>query len=169
MSRNCPGAGLAIAHYLLRAPARARVIGIARTLAPLQDLRTQYGENFEFVCGDISQPGVGTEALSKAVTKFGRLSAVIVNHGVLDPVQKVSDANPQELRALFEVNFFSALELVSKAIRELRKTRGRVVFVSSSAAITAYVYYPPLLLFMLRSLIACVSTDWERMARRRLR
>ena len=143
MSRNCLGIGLAIAHYLLRAPASARVIGVARTIAPLQDLCTQYGENFEFVCGDISQPEVGGEALSKAVTKFGKLSAVIVNHGVLDPVQKVSDANPQEWRALFEVNFFSAFELVARAIPELRKTRGRVVFVSSGAAVTAYVYYCP--------------------------
>ena len=77
------------------------------------------------------------------MAEFGSLSAVIVNHGVLDPVQKVSDANPQEWRALFEVNFFSAFELVARAIPELRKTRGRVVFVSSGAAVTAYVYHSP--------------------------
>jgi NAD(P)-dependent dehydrogenase (short-subunit alcohol dehydrogenase family) len=59
----------------------------------------------------------------------------------LDPVQKISDANVDEWRALFEVNFLSTVELVARAIPELRKVHGRVVFVSSGAAVKGYVYY----------------------------
>lgn len=44
---------------------------------------------------------------------LGRLDALIVNHGTLNPVKRVADSTPKEWRSAFDVNVFSAVGLVS--------------------------------------------------------
>jgi NAD(P)-dependent dehydrogenase (short-subunit alcohol dehydrogenase family) len=55
---------------------------------------------------------VGKEVIDQALRRFGRLDGLVVNHGMLDPVQKVSDSKVEDWRNAFEVNFFSAIDLV---------------------------------------------------------
>ena len=73
-----------------------------------------------------------------ATSRFGRLDALIVNHGALDPVKKIADSTPDEWRSAYDTNVFSALAMVQAALPSLRKSRGRIVFTSSGAATGAY-------------------------------
>lgn len=59
---------------------------------------------------------------------------------MLDPVAKIADANVEEWEQAFRTNFFAAVGLVSAALPTLKKRggEGRVVFVSSGAAVTGY-------------------------------
>ena len=59
---------------------------------------------------------------------------------MLDPVAKIADANVEEWEQAFRTNFFAAVGLVSAALPALRKRggEGRVVFVSSGAAVAGY-------------------------------
>ncbi|KAL0636008.1 hypothetical protein Q9L58_005037 [Maublancomyces gigas] len=132
------GVGFAIAHYLLRAPTSARLLAVARSSAPLEKLKSEYPGQFEFVAGDLGNPATARAAVEKAVSVFGRIDSLIINHGVLDPVSKISDANVEEWRRSFDIGFFSAVDLVKESITELRKSKGRVIFVSSGAAVTGY-------------------------------
>lgn len=50
--------------------------------------------------------------MEKAVAVFGRVDSLIVNHAVLDPVSKVADADIEEWRRSFDINFFGAVALV---------------------------------------------------------
>lgn len=66
----------------------------------------------EVLAGDLSDLSLGAKAVELAASRWGRLDALIVNHGTLEPVKKVADTEPQEWRETFDVNVFSAVSLV---------------------------------------------------------
>ncbi|KAJ4298515.1 hypothetical protein N0V88_003545 [Collariella sp. IMI 366227] len=51
---------------------------------------------------------------------------------------RIEDASIEEWKKLYDANFFSALALTKETIPHLRATEGRIVFVSSGAATSAY-------------------------------
>ncbi|KAL8804779.1 MAG: hypothetical protein Q9182_002371 [Xanthomendoza sp. 2 TL-2023] len=69
---------------------------------------------------------------------FGRLDGLVLNHGVMVPVSRIVDSDPNTWRQCFDVNFFSLVALTKAAIPSLRKSSGRVIFTSSGAALRAY-------------------------------
>ncbi|AET40375.1 SDR family oxidoreductase Ecym_5639 [Eremothecium cymbalariae DBVPG len=131
------GIGRAIVEKIC-ATSDAVVLGIARSGAPLQELKTKYGEKFEYIVGDITDDAVIEKSLSLVTSKYGRLDAVIANAGVLDPVQDVNCIDVSEWKRLFDVNFFSVVTLVSNSLPLLKASQGNVIFVSSGASVTAY-------------------------------
>jgi NAD(P)-dependent dehydrogenase (short-subunit alcohol dehydrogenase family) len=47
-----------------------------------------------------------------AIKSFGRLDAMIINHGVLEPMERIERADIDAWKAAYDANFFSALALV---------------------------------------------------------
>ena len=87
---------------------------LSRSAGPLNQLRDQYGaDKVEVLAGDLSDFSIAGKAVELANSRFGRLDALIVNHGALDPVKKVAEATAEEWRRAFDINVFSALSLVS--------------------------------------------------------
>lgn len=76
-------------------------------------MKSEYPDQFEFVAGDLGNPATARAAVEKAVSVFGKIDSLIICHGVLDPVSKISDANVEEWRRSFDIGFFSAVDLVS--------------------------------------------------------
>lgn len=108
------GIGQAIAHYLLSR--NHKLVLISRTHAALDQLHYQYGsDRVEVIAGDLSDFSLAGRAVDIANDRWGRLDALIVNHGSLDPVKKVADSSPEEWRKAYDVNVFSAVALVSIA------------------------------------------------------
>ncbi|KAF9697002.1 hypothetical protein EKO04_005032 [Ascochyta lentis] len=133
------GIGLTIAHYLLSQPAQHKLILTSRTASALTTLQNKYGqERVEIVTGDAADPSIATDLVSVATARFGRLDALILNHGSLDPVKKIADSSPSEWRQAYDINVFSAVGMVQAALPELRKTHGRIIITSSGAATGAY-------------------------------
>lgn len=66
----------------------------------------------QLLSGDLSDFSVGKQAADLAASAWGRLDGLVVNHGVLEPVKKIADTDPEEWRAAFDVNVFSAAALV---------------------------------------------------------
>lgn len=130
------GVGLAIAQHLLKHS--ARLFLVARTAGPLEALKAELPSQVDYLSGDLADSSVCRAAVVQAVATYGRLDGVIVNHGVLEPVARVADADVDAWKAAFNVGFFGVVSLVKEAIPELRKSKGRVVFVSSGAAVTGY-------------------------------
>lgn len=56
---------------------------------------------------------VGSKAVSQALKAFSHIDGLILNHGTLSPVKRIADADPQEWRAAYDVNFFSNIAFVS--------------------------------------------------------
>lgn len=105
-----PGIGLAIARYLLKQ--QCKLVVTARTKIALESLRSQYPEQVECAVGDMADLCVGADAVALALSTWHRLDAVVVNHGVLDPIARVANANFQAWIKAYNINFLSAVAIV---------------------------------------------------------
>ncbi|KAF8933186.1 hypothetical protein BGZ58_006529 [Dissophora ornata] len=105
----------------------ANVIGIARSQEALQQLShqiendLQLKDRFKFVVGDVTDESTSKDAVALASQSWnGRIDGLALNAGA------------------FDVNFFSIMTLVQHALPALRESKGRVIFVSSGAAVNSY-------------------------------
>ncbi|TGZ82154.1 putative dehydrogenase [Ascodesmis nigricans] len=133
------GIGLSVAHFLLSTTPTARLILAARSTTSLSALHEQYPDRTSFITADFSLSGEGKKVVQYALDTYGRLDALCVVHGVLDPVKRLEDAVGEEWGRAVQIGLVAVVEMVQAAIPELRKTKGRAVFVSSGAAVTPYL------------------------------
>ncbi|ORX91013.1 NAD(P)-binding protein [Basidiobolus meristosporus CBS 931.73] len=118
----------------------AFVVSVARTEHLLQtiELETTFPENYSYIVADLSSEKDLERVVTHTIDKHGRIDSIILNAGVIDPIKSLGDIKEAEWRRLFELNFFSVVSLVRKALPELRKSRGNCVMVSSGAAMIAF-------------------------------
>ncbi|KAI5809293.1 short-chain dehydrogenase [Pyronema omphalodes] len=134
------GIGSAIVSHLL-STSSANLFLVSRTAAPMEELKQAHNGRVDYLAVDMAADDASAkikEALAAAFDGKGRLDALVLNHGVLDPVSKVQDADVREWKMGFMVNFFSGVALTQALLPALRESKGRVIFVSSGAATTAY-------------------------------
>jgi len=86
----------------------------------------------------LTPPKTAWKVKELAILTFGRIDGVVVNHGVLSPMTRLENSSIEEWKKLYDANFFSALALTKETIPHLRTSTGRIVFVSSGAATSAY-------------------------------
>ncbi|KAJ5885369.1 hypothetical protein N7495_009879 [Penicillium taxi] len=132
------GIGLAVTKYLLSSPQSHNVVVVARSVEPLQKLKEQYGTQVEVVNGDLSDFSLAQNAVDAAIKTFGQLDGLVLNHGILGQVGKVSDTDPEQWRQGFDVNFFSLVAFAKAALPALRQSKGKIIFTSSGAAVSKY-------------------------------
>lgn len=107
------GIGWHVAQHLLKAPQSNNVVVLARSREPLQKLKEQYGSRVEVMSGDLADMSFGQKAVDLALASFGRLDGLVLNHGVLGQVGKIADADPEQWKQGFDVNFISLVAFVS--------------------------------------------------------
>ncbi|ORX96489.1 NAD(P)-binding protein [Basidiobolus meristosporus CBS 931.73] len=118
----------------------AFVVGVARSehlLATLKE-ETSQSEHFSYVVADLLLEKDVEKVVNYAVKKHTKINSIILNAGMIDPIKTLCDIEEVEWRRLFELNFFSVVSLVQKALPELRKSRGSCIMVSSGAAMIAF-------------------------------
>ena len=93
------------------------------------------GGQAELVVGDVTEEGISGRALDQTEERFGRFDAVFANAGY-GLNRHAIDVTDQEMRRIFEVNFFAALDLVNEAARRLIGARrsGHLLMCSSCIA-----------------------------------
>lgn len=110
---NTIGIGLAVSKYLLSAPQSHNVVLIARSPEPLLNLKKEYNNQVEVLNGDLGDLTLPQKAVDLAVKSFGRLDGMVLNHGILGQVGKIAQAELQEWKDGFDVNFISLVAFVS--------------------------------------------------------
>ncbi|KAG9244045.1 hypothetical protein BJ878DRAFT_534833 [Calycina marina] len=130
------GIGLGTTESLLKEG--HNVFLVARTEEPLRKLKEKFGERVGYTVADLADFETGPKVISQALAIFKTIDALIINHGVLTPMNRIADSTPSEWRSLYNVNVFSALALLPAAIPPLRATNGRIILISSGAATSAY-------------------------------
>ncbi|KAF9292263.1 hypothetical protein BGZ68_009102 [Mortierella alpina] len=130
---------LAIQHF------GASVIGVARSQDALQQLShhiehdLNLKDRFKFVVGDVTAESTATEALTLASKSWsGQLNGLVLNAAVLDPVGSIATTSVEDWKKSFDINFFSIVTITQLALPALRAAKGRIILVSSGAAIYAY-------------------------------
>ena len=85
---------------------------MARSKDALEKIRAEYPDQVKVVAGDLTDFSLGENAVDLATSTWRRLDGLIINHGVLDPVKRVSDCQVEDWRTSFDINVFSAVALV---------------------------------------------------------
>ncbi|KAJ3071340.1 hypothetical protein HDU98_005471 [Podochytrium sp. JEL0797] len=139
------GIGLATCQRLLSSSETTKVIGVSRTLPSftpeLESLLALFSDRFVYVQGDLTNKATQDEALAAC---HGHLDSVIFNAGLIDPIARLATVNLDHFKHLMDVNLFSIWELAQKAIPLLKQSpQGRLLFVSSGAATSAYPGWGP--------------------------
>lgn len=86
-----------------------------------------------------------TGVISAFVKAHGQLDGLVLNAGVLEPLGPIADENvPLALwKSHFDVNFFSLIPALRASLPPLRSAQGKVVFVSSGAAVGGMAGWGP--------------------------
>lgn len=115
------GLGAAIARLLLTTTPPLTVVTVARSPAPAGTIALPDGtvHTHTHLRIDLSTPSGPSEAVKETIDTYGRLDGLILNHAVLDPVERIADTSGNigtdgldAWRKTFDVNFFSIVALV---------------------------------------------------------
>lgn len=117
------GIGLAIATYLLAQS--CRIVVVSRSAEPLERLRSAHASQVEILAGDLADLSLGQKAVDAAVKRWGGVDGLVVNHGRLEPVERIADADLDGWRAAFDVNYFSAVAVVRNEFCAVRCAAAR--------------------------------------------
>jgi len=128
------GLGAAIAK-ILSARGAALVLN-ARDESALDALAAEI-HAAEVVAGDIANPETASRMVEAARARFGRIDSIINNAAVIEPIAPIANADSSAWLRHFQINLIGAVNLTKAALPALRETRGRVVNVSSGAAVSA--------------------------------
>ena len=132
------GLGAAMARQL--AQRGAAIVLNARSEQPLAALIheiNEQGGRAQAVAGDISQPEVCARLVTTAIETFGGVDAIINNAAVLEPVASVAETDILAWRRRIAINLIGPYLLIRSALPSLRERHGRVINVSSGAAVSA--------------------------------
>ena len=93
------------------------------------------------VQADLNGTGAEKELVETAVERFGRLDALVVNHGIWPPQNKpIDQMSDEQWRSTVDINLHSPFALIRRAVAQMKRqqplpggTRGHIVLVSSTA------------------------------------
>lgn len=97
-----------------------KVAATARKLSGIADLKEKYGDNVLTLELDVTNPDQVKTVVAQAFDHFGRLDIVLNNAGY-SLVGTIEEANPEDVRALYETNIYGPLAVIRAALPFLRK------------------------------------------------
>lgn len=116
--------GIGAALALILAKEGAELVLLARRKDRLQHLAKQVQQltgnaNVILIDGDITDPEVRHRGIQAAVEQLGGLDILINNAGV-GATARIEDSTPETIQRLFDVNFFSLVDLTQRALPHLK-------------------------------------------------
>ncbi len=108
-----------------------RVVATARKLEALADLVALAPDRVLALALDVTAAGAPEAAVATAIGRFGRIDVLINNagYGVFGALEETPD---DELRAIFDTNFFGAMAVTRAVLPVMREQRGGAIVNISS-------------------------------------
>jgi NAD(P)-dependent dehydrogenase (short-subunit alcohol dehydrogenase family) len=132
------GIGAAAAHRLLAEGCRVAAVSRSGKRVEAALAGAAPSEDALLVLeGDVARPADCRRWVADTAGRFGRLDALVNNAGILRPIARLADAEPDVWHYNLAVNLLGPFNLVRAAIPPLRAARGRIVNISSGAAVKA--------------------------------
>jgi NAD(P)-dependent dehydrogenase (short-subunit alcohol dehydrogenase family) len=122
------GLGAALARGFVNAG--ARVLVHARTNEAAR-VSAQASGATAFCAGDLADPALGVRLAEVAAEALGGLDVLVLNAGVLGPMQALADTDFAAFREVMALNVDAQLRLFVAALRHLTASRGAVLWMSS--------------------------------------
>lgn len=116
------------------AAAGANVVLTARSAAAIDGLAAEIGPAALAVPCDVSDFAQVAAAVQAATNRFGGLHAVIANAGVIEPISRLAEADPDGWGRAIDINLKGVFHLMRAAVPVLRAGGGGTVITISSGA-----------------------------------
>jgi NAD(P)-dependent dehydrogenase (short-subunit alcohol dehydrogenase family) len=114
-----------------------RVTATARKLADVADLAERFGDTVLPLTLDVTDSAQVQQTVDRAYAHFGRLD-VLVNNAGAGLFAATEEASDEQIRGLFDANYFGMVRVLRAALPLLRKQgSGHILGVSSGQGITA--------------------------------
>ena len=113
------------------------VVVTARQAGAVQEFVDEYGDRAAAVPLDVTDTGQIAAAVAAADDAFGGIDVLVNNagHGYLSAVEEGEDA---EVRKLFDVNFFGAVDMIKAVLPAMRaRGSGHIINISSMTGLVA--------------------------------
>jgi NAD(P)-dependent dehydrogenase (short-subunit alcohol dehydrogenase family) len=130
------GLGAATAVWLARA--KTRLVLNGRNQADLERVAAEvkaHGGEAVNVVGDVSELSICQRMVDEAISHWGQIDAVINNAAVIEPIGVFSAVDLGEWKRAVEINLLAPLYLARLAAEHLRQRTGRIINVSTGAAV----------------------------------
>jgi len=115
-----------------------RVVVSARDAGKIQDLVEINAENALAVSLDVTDKNQVKESVSKALERFGAID-VLVNNAGIGYFGAIEESEEDEVRRMFETNFWGLAEMTRAVLPGMRERRGGfIVNVSSIGGLVAF-------------------------------
>lgn len=109
-----------------------RVVATSRQVSDLTELGERFGDSVLTLALDVTNAEQVKQVVERAHAHFGRLD-VILNNAGYSLVATGEEASEDEVRAVFDTNYFGTLRVIQAALPLLRKQgSGHIVGVSST-------------------------------------
>lgn len=130
------GIGEATVRYL--AKRGATIVAAARSVAKLEkiveDISHSGGKAYAVKC-DVADYDDVKAMIEFCVTKTGRLDVLVNNAGVIEPIARIADSDPQKWGKAIDINFKGVYHCIHAAILVMEKqASGTIINMSSGAA-----------------------------------
>ena len=114
-----------------------KVAATARTLDDVADLSERFGDAVLPLALDVTDAEQVREVVARAHSHFGRLDVVINNAGY-SLVSTIEEASEDEVRAMFDTNYFGTIRVIQAALPLMREQgSGHIIGVSSGLGLVA--------------------------------
>ncbi len=114
------------------------VVGVGRRAEQLDDLAAAHPDRVEARRLDVTDLPAARAAIADVIARYGRID-VLVNNAGHGQVGAAEETTEDELRSLFELHFFAAVELTRAVLPSMRERRaGAIVQMSSMGGQMTY-------------------------------
>lgn len=105
---------MAIANFLFEAPEKHNLVLLGRDEGALREFERRAPSRVRTLAGDLSNLSLGQAAVDLALSAFGGIDCLVINHGTLGEVKRIADCDLVGFKKTFDINFFSAVACVSR-------------------------------------------------------
>ena len=116
------------------ADAGANVALVARSSDSIADLAGEIGDRAVAIPCDISRYWEVQKAVENCVSAFGGLNILINNAGVIEPIARMDEADPEGWGQVIDINLKGVFHGMRAALPEMQRAGGGTVLTVSSGA-----------------------------------
>ena len=114
------------------------VVVTARKTTDVTDIISNYPDTALAVSLDVTVPQQIKEAVKSAIDRFGRID-VLVNNAGIGYFGAIEESEEEEVRRMFEINFFGLAHMTNEVLPHMRKQRsGHILNVASIGGLRSF-------------------------------
>lgn len=115
-----------------------KVVVTARKPEDIEDIVTGFPDTSIAVKLDVTKPEEIKSSVQESIEKFGRID-VLVNNAGIGYFGAIEESEDEEVRRMFEINFFGLANMIKEVLPIMRKQRsGHIINIASIGGLVSF-------------------------------